>query len=241
MKNFLKKSFVIGITFIVIGGVLLFLIDKVVMPNYVASPEVKLPNLIGQHKQVAIETLKNLGLNPVIKGTRYDVNFPKDHIMFQNPAGNTNVKIHRNVYLFVSGGEPLVKLPDLTGKTLRDAKITIERLGLGIKNIEKVRSEFPADIVVEQEYPEGSVLEKGDSIVIKISVGPKIGMIRVPNLLGKSLKKAKRILRNNSLMLGKISYQKSPNLLPNTVIDQYPSENKLVAVGDSVDVIVTRN
>lgn len=220
---------------------MLFLFDKVIMPKYVEAPEVKLPDLVGKHINEATTLLKELELNPVIKGTRYDENFPKDHVMFQNPPGNSNVKVHRNIYLFVSGGDPLVKMPDLEGKTLRDAKITLERLGLEIKRIEKVRSEYPADIVVAQEIPVGSNLAKGDSILIKVSVGPKVGMIRVPNLLGKSLREGKRVLRNNSLKIGKITYQFSPNLLPNTIIDQYPSENKLVAIGDSVDVFVTRN
>lgn len=237
----LKKSFFALITLVVVGGVTLFLLDKVVMPNYVEAPEVRLPDLIGKHKTEALEVLKKLELNPVIKGTRYDENIPKDHIIFQNPPGNSVVKIHRNVYFYVSGGDPLIKVPNLIGKTLRDAKISIERLGLAIRKIEKVRSEYPADIVVEQEFPEGENLAKGDSITIGVSIGPKLGMIRVPNLLGKSLREAKRILRNNSLQLGKINYQKARNLLPNTIIDQYPSENKLVAVGDSVDVFVIRN
>ncbi len=241
MKKIFKKTIWILVSLVVAGGVFLFVADKFIMPNYVESPEVKLPDLVGKHKQEALNILEQLGLNPVIKGTRYDDSFPKDHVMFQNPSGNTNVKIGRNVYLFISGGEPLVKMPDITGKTLRDAKITIERLGLNISAVEKIRSEYPADIVVEQEFPEGTNLSKGDSITIKISVGPKVGMIRVPNLLGKPLKRGKRILRNNSLRLGKINYQLSPNLLPNTIVDQYPSENKLVAIGDSVDVIVTRN
>ncbi len=237
----IKKAFITILSLIIFGGVFLFAVDKYIMPNYVEAPEVKVPNLVGKHKEEAIKILESLKLTPVIKGTRYDINFPKDHIMFQNPSGNTTVKENRNIYLFVSGGEPKVKLPDLIGKTFRDAKITVERLGLKFSEIKKVRSEYPADIVVEQEFPPDTSLAKGDSLSISISVGPKLGMIRVPNLLGKSLNRGKRILRNNSLQLGKITYQKIPNLLPNTIVDQYPSENKLIAVGDSVDVVVTRN
>jgi beta-lactam-binding protein with PASTA domain len=241
MKKFLKR-FSIGATIFIVLIVGLFIaLNDYIMPAYVDSPEAKVPDLIGKPKEEAFKILESMQLQPVLQGTRYDENFPKDHVMFQNPRAGRNVKIHRRVYLYISGGEPLIKLPNLVGKTLRDAKITLERLGLAVHKVKKVRSEFPPDIVVDQQFPEGTNLAKGDSIDIKISLGPQIGMIRVPNLLGKTLRQGRRLLRRNSLRIGKINYQKSPNLLPNTIIDQYPSENKLVNVGDSVDVFVTKN
>ena len=66
-------------------------------------------------------------------------------------------------------------------------------------------------------------------------------MIRVPNLLGKSLFEAESILKNNSLKLGSRTYINSPSLLPNTVVDQQPSESALIKVGDSVNVVLTQN
>ncbi len=241
MKKLLKR-FAMGSTIFIVLVVGIFIaLNNYIMPAYVKSPEVKIPDLVGKQKEEAFNILKALNLQPVLQGVRYDENFPKDHVMFQNPPAGREVKIHRRVYLLISGGEPLIKMPNLTGKTLRDAKITLERLGLAVNRVFKIRSEFPAGIVVDQQYPEGTNLTKGDSIDIKISLGPQVGMIRVPNLLGKTLNRARRILSRNSLKIGKVTYQKSPNLLPNTIIDQYPSENKLVSIGDSVDVIVTKN
>jgi serine/threonine-protein kinase len=132
-------------------------------------------------------------------------------------------------------------MPSLLGKTVRDAKITVERLGLVIDTLLNVRSEFPAKTVVEQSINEGEFLAKGDSVTLKISIGPQVGMVRVPNLISKSLAEAERILRELSLRIGKKTYLASPNLLPNTVIDQYPSEDKLVSYGDSVDVVLTQS
>ncbi len=240
MKKFFKKLLIFTTIILIIIVGLFFFINDYLMPHYVDSPQVKVPNLIGRNKDEAVKILKAEKLNPIIQGVKYTVKFPKDVVMFQNPKPNSTVKIKRRIYLLISGGEPKIKMPNLVGKTLRDSKITLERLGLAVHNVKKVRSEFPRDIVVEQEFPEGTNLFKGDSVDISVSVGPKLGMIRTPNLLGKSLKRARRILRRNSLKLGKITYQSSPNLLPNTVIDQYPTENKLLSIGDSVDVVVTR-
>ena len=66
-------------------------------------------------------------------------------------------------------------------------------------------------------------------------------MVRVPNLIAKSEKEAEKILRGNNLHLGIRTYIDSPTLLPNTIISQYPSQDYLVAIGDSVDVVVAKN
>lgn len=236
-KKYIKYPIILIAVFIVI----LILFDKLFMPWYVSGEEVEVPNFVGQHKDLAIEEFKKLDLEPVEQGPKYDENIERDHIIFQSPEAGSTVKKGRRVYLYISGGDPLIKMPALLGKTVRDAKITIERLGLAVDTLMDVRSEFPAKTVVEQSIEEGEFLAKGDSVSLKISIGPQVGMVRVPNLISKSLSEAEKVLRELSLKIGKKTYLSSPNLLPNTVIDQYPSEDKLVSYGDSVDVVLTQS
>lgn len=241
MKKFILKSISVVIILIVGSIGVLLAADKLFFPWYVDRPEHVVPDVTGMHKDEAIKLLNENKLNYVLEGPKYDSRFSKDHVILQNPLPGKIVKENRRVYLFISGGDPLIKMPSLVGKTKRDAKISVERLGLVIDTLMNVRSEFPSDLVVEQIPEEGEKIPKGSGVSLSISVGPRIGMIRVPPLLGKSLKEGTKLLRNNSLRLGKINYMASPNWLPNTIIDQYPSEDKLVNVGDSVDVLVTKN
>lgn len=240
MKKILKKIIFIPLAALVIFLALILLIDKVAFPWYVSAEQFEVPSVVGKNKEEAVKLLTDLGLNPILEGPRYDAEYPKDHVIFQKPNSGVVVKEGRRIYLFISGGESLIKVPTLFGKTYRDTKITIERLGLILGEVEEVRSEMPAGRIIEQEPVEGIDVPKGTEVKLKVSVGPKIGMIRIPNLLGKSLKEAEALLRRNSLRFGKTTYLTSPSLLPNTVIDQYPGENKLVAVGDSVDVVLTK-
>lgn len=240
MKYLKKKIIIIPLSIFAAIFVVLIFFDWLVLPWYVSAPEIEMPNLINKHKVEAINILKSKNLNPIEQGPKFDENVPKDRIIYHRPRAGTIIKEGRRVYLFVSGGEPLLKSPILVGKTFRDAKITIERLGLVLGNVENVRSEFAANTVIEQDPKEDSNIEKGTTINLKVSVGPRVGMIRVPNIYGKSLTEAGQILRSNSLKVGRVNYQVSPNLVPNTVIDQIPSEGKLLSVGDSVDVWVTK-
>ena len=149
--------------------------------------------------------------------------------------------MNRRVQIVVSGGNPLTKMPYLLDKTLRDAKVTIERMGFILNDVTEVKSEEKANTIVEQYPKEGTNLQKGTKVKLKISVGPNIGMVRVPDLVGETFKEAKLILQRNSLIVGKINYQESKNLLPNTVVAQYPAKNKLITIGESVDIFITKS
>ena len=212
------------------------------MPWLVSSEEVVVPNVIGLDKKQAEQLLGNLNLNPIIRGPRYDNNNPKpeNQILMQRPAAGSTVKVNRRIYIFYSGGAPKIAMPDLKNKTLRDAKVTLERLKLVLGNVEEERSEKPANTIIEQSYDPDVQLEKGSVIDLVVSYGPKLGQIRTPSLLGLSLGRAKKILAQSSLHIGKVTYFRSANLVANTINEQYPSEGSLIAVGDSVNITVTR-
>lgn len=241
MKKLLKKIIGIPLALLFVVIVLVFVFDSYVMPWYVQAEEYVVPKVVGLELEKAKQNLEQKKLKPIESSQKFNENFPEGFVIHQVPQQGSIVKEGRRVYLVVSSGDPLVTMPNLIGKTMRDAKITIKRLDIEIDTLEEVESEMPANTVVEQEYEVGTQVPKGTAIDLRVSVGPKIGMIRVPNLLGKSYSEAQNILRNFSLRVGQVNYQKSPNLLPNTVIDQYPTQDKLIRVGDSVDIIITRS
>ncbi|MCX6173709.1 MAG: PASTA domain-containing protein [Ignavibacteriales bacterium] len=226
----------------VFGGILIFLlvIDYIILPLYVSGSEHQIPNVIGKQKDEAIKILEDAGLNPIIQTSRFDQKYQRDHVIFQNPSPNMAVKTNRRVYLTISGGDPQIKMPSLVGKTIRDATVTLERLGLSIGKVDSVESEFPAGIIVEQQFLQGKEISKGSAVNFKLSIGPQVGMVRVPSLFGQTLSEAEKILKNNSLRVGNKVYIFSQNYLPNTVVDQYPSINTLTKIGDSVTVTLTR-
>lgn len=228
------------IILVIIAGAL-FVIDYVVLPYYVSGKELKVPEVVGKHKEEAIKILQDANLNPIVQTSRFDQQYQKDHVIFQKPAPGSSVKENRRIYLTISGGEPLIKMPLLISKTVRDAMVTLERLGLSLGKIDSVESEFPPNTIVEQQYFEGRELAKGTNVNVKVSIGPMVGMIRVPNILGRSLAEAENILKSHSLKIGVRTYIHSASLLPNTVVDQQPGENTLVNIGDSVNVVLTQS
>jgi serine/threonine-protein kinase len=211
------------------------------MPIYVSGKESQIPNVLGKNKNEAIKILEDEGFNLIEQTSRFDQKYQKDQVIFQKPFAGTVVKQNRHIYLTISSGEPLLTMPALVSKTLRDAQVILEKMGLTVGKIDSVESEFPPNTIVEQQYFEGKEIPAGSSVSLKVSLGPKVGMIRVPNILGRSLTEAENILRESSLKIGNRTFISSPTLLPNTVVDQQPSENALIDAGDSVNVVLSRS
>ena len=241
MKPWIKKILIWSISIFTFFAVLVFITDVFIMPSYVESEEVVVPLLVGKHQDEAEKLLEDSKLSAIKEGPRYSDEIPEDHVLYQRPEAGSIVKVNRSVYIVISGGNPLTKMPYLLDKTLRDAKVTIERLGFILGEVTEVKDEAEVNTIVEQYPKEGTNLQKGAKVKLKVSVGPNIGMVRVPDLLGLSFKEAENLLNKNSLVVGKINYQSSKNLLPNTIVAQYPAKNKLLNVGESVDLFITKS
>jgi beta-lactam-binding protein with PASTA domain len=234
--NYKKIALIIGI---IVAVILLF--DLIIMPWYVSADEVTVPKVLGLNQEAAIDKLSENNLDAIIAGERYDEKYPKGTVIFQKPLVGSVVKEGRRIFLFVSSGVPMVKVPSLKGRLLRDAKLTLERMDLALGDTTMVESEEPKLTVLEQGYYSGREVKRGTRVSLTLSAGKETGLISVPDVIGKTLSQAEKILVENKLTLGRLNYQPSFSLLPNTIIDQYPSKDTFVKEGTSIDLFVTKD
>lgn len=223
---------------ILISIILVF--DFILLPLYVSGSELMVPNVVGMTEEEAFQTLEDDNFNPSIADTSFGVSLPPGRVFLQKPESGKIVKEGRTVYLFISGGEQLISVPLLKGKSVGDARLSLERIGLKLGSIEEMASTHPKDMVFDQQFAEGTNLRKGQSVGISVSIGKGGGDIEVPDLIGKSLTEARIILSDSSLTVGKINYQISSTLLPNTVLDQYPAPGNKLNSGNTVDLFITK-
>jgi len=227
-----------------LGGIIVFflIVDKLILPWYVSSPEVKVPKVVGLKEDDAVRILKDADLSPIVSDTTYDERFPKGSVIVQKPMSGDVVKKGRRVYVFISGGEPYVSVPILKGRSLKEAKLSLERVGLKLGQVTEMPSENSKNVIFDQQFANGTPLRKGESVGITVSIGIVAeGDITVPDLIGKSLTDAEKLLADSSLKVGKVNYQASFSLLPNTILDQYPSKGNKVNKGTVVDLFVTKS
>ena len=222
--------------------ILFILVDNVILPLYVNTGGVStIPSVVGMDYENAFRLLDSLGFEPRKGDSRLDKNHPAGTVIIQNPHSGSVVKSGRRIYLTLSAGEIKVTVPNLLGKTLRDSKFALERVGLKLGAVEYDSSEeFPMNTVMEQRIPSGVKVKRDIYVSIVMSTGSAADKISVPDLTSKSLKAAMEMLKSIGLEIGNVSYIVSPDLLPNTIVDQYPRAGEMAARTQTIDLIVVR-
>ena len=216
--------------------------NDLLMPWYVNQRGIRcVPSVVGLQFDEAVQKLTAVGL----EGRKGDVRMDRDHpagvVIAQNPIANDTVKAGRRVYLVVSGGEIQVSVPNVRGRTVRDARFALEHEGLKLGGIEYEPSEeFPMGTVVEQHPGPGSRVKRDMYVSVVVSQGSSSEKVAVPDVTGKMLADAESILAAAGLRPGNVTYVPSLDLLPNTVIDQFPRVGEMIQNGKAVDLIVVQ-
>jgi len=228
-------------------GILLifyFLMDKIIMPVYTRHGQaIQVPDLTNLFYEDARDQLKRLDSQIIEDAKKFDPSntFPIGTIMAQNPRPGATVKTGRRIYVVVSKGEPLIEMPDLQGRSERNAIFIINNLGLELRNAIYEHSEFYHEGVVSgQSVPAGSEIKFTTSIDIVVSLGRLPDQFIVPNVLGRSLNEAQKIISQAGLTVGQITYRDESDLLPETVVQQSIEADQQVNRGDALDLVVSK-
>ena len=217
------------------------LMNWVVMPWYVNDGgTVTVPDVDRMKADIAKEVLDTMGLQFELGGTK-ESKLPPNTVLSQNPEAGTVVKHGRRVYLIVSGGVSKASVPDLHGHTLLEAQFMLERAGFRLGSVATDTSgDFPPNVVMSQSVSPNTMVATGSPVSIVVSTAaPSAGQISVPDFVGQPLAVAQKEILNSGLVLGRISFQANPKLVPNTVLEQYPRAGEIVSKGSRVDLFVS--
>lgn len=237
LKQFKKPAIALAILLL-----LFYVFNNIIMPRYVQQGKTtKVPNVVGKPLEQAIKLLSDAGLSGNKAETRTDKQYPEGTVVVQNPPADAEVKFGRGIYLTVSGGEPLVVVPGLRGLTLRAATFSLEKSGLALGTIRyEVSEEYPQGNVIDQDTPENTRVPNGRVVNLVVSQGKSGDQVPVPDLAKRTFSEAEKLVILAGLRVGNITYQVNADLLPNTVIDQFPKAGQMVPTGQAIDLVVAQ-
>ncbi len=130
-----------------------------------------------------------------------------------------------------------LKVPDLTGQTVEEAKANLESLGLSLEEGDKVYdSEHEAGLIVSQSPDAEANVKKGRIITVSISKGAKEGA--VPNLIGKSYEDAVFLIEKYGFKVGNVTIGES-SMPKDTVISQTPDAGDETKPGTTIKFVVS--
>ncbi len=203
-----------------------------------APVEVEMPTVVGSDIDTARNALTALGLNVLVDFQESDT-IASGIVMSADVQPGTKVLSGTNVNLMVSSGTDSVEMPDVTGKPISEAKLTLELSGFTVMAEEASSDEVPQGYVISQNPDPGVMAAKGVAVTITVSVGPTDVKVKVPGIIGLEEADATVTLIENDLSIGHITYVPSDTYPEGTVCSQSIAEGSFVGQSTVVDFEVS--
>lgn len=149
------------------------------------------PSIPGAGERSVVEDeLRRRTFEPVEGGTAFSTTVPEGGVAALDPAPGTVLPVGSEVKLVMSKGSPPVTLPDLSGRTVDEARRILDDAGLTVGEIREV---FDADVdgglVAGTDPAEGDEVNAGGTVTLLVS-----DAVKVPSLLGRSVGSAREEL-----------------------------------------------
>lgn len=134
------------------------------------------------------------------------------------------------------GGNTVI-VPDLEGKTLKQAQALAEEVGFEIEEGNQVNDpDIEEGCVVSQTPEANSTAKEGTTIRVNLSKGPSTG--QVPNVIGETEESAREILAASGFKVGDVSPGESERD-EGEVCEQSPAADSTAPEGSTVDLVIS--
>jgi serine/threonine-protein kinase len=157
---------------------------------------------------------------------------PVDFVITSKPAPGAKAAVGSTVTLVVSTGPKQIKIPDVTGDTLDQARAELTAAGFnGQAELFEPSATIPKDQVTRTDPPKNSKTPASTVIHIYVSTGPST--VTVPQEVGKTKAQANNDLVHKGFIVQTIE---QPSTAGNVgkVIDQTPAGGTQAAPGSTV-------
>ena len=238
IPKFAKLTILI-VVFLVVAGASAYLTLTLIIKS---EDTVIVPDLVGKDVVTALEQLTNLQLNTKVNGSEYNRQFPKNHITFQEPKPGSEIKKDRDIRIIISKGPKNLIMPNLISLSERQAQMIMEENGISqghlthtyFKTVEK-------NHIIDQVPPAGTVIPRGTSVDLLVSMGPQPAAYQMPKLTGLSLDKAVLMIEKTHLTVGDIRSQFDKHNPHNVIINQEPPAGYRTREKGAVSLVINRD
>jgi len=203
-----------------------------------SKPPVEVPDLVGVNLEEAEALVAERGLKVrVVSETHHQMQ--TGLIVSQDPAANRTVRRGREIKVVVSKGAETVHVPNVIGKSRREAEIILEEARLQLGGIyTELSSDVPKDRVVRQKPAPSMVIQKGASVDLYLSLGPDYDKVEVPNFIGRRLVDVQARLASLGLVFE--SYELEHSSYPEgQILDQQPPPGSIVPLGTPLKFVIS--
>lgn len=204
-------------------------VDIIVSKGPKLTDTATVPDVVGLSPEEAEEVLADAMFIPMPGKQVYSDTVEPGKVCAQSIKANSDATILSVVTYDTSLGKEQVSVPDVTGKTAKDARNALNKAGLGVDTTTSYNDKVAKDSVISQSVAKGTKVTKGTIVTLELSLGPKPATtVPVPNILSYTRDDAIRALESAGLDW---DYSGDEN---GTVVSVRPAPNTQVEPGRTV-------
>ena len=210
---------------------------------FVRSGVIAVPDLHGASLGDAQALVSDAGLRlEWSEDARYDESVPAGHVIRQRPRAGSLVKRGTLVRATASLGQEVVEVPDVSGRALQAAQVTLASQGLSLGKVGNVFSttEKPGT-VVNQDPVVGTNVSRGQAVDLYLSLDSKGAIFVMPDLVYRRYTDVRRYFESKDMRLGSIKFEAYEGIAPGVILRQYPQPGHPLRRFDVISLVVTQD
>lgn len=225
-----------------VGFVFVYFIPQFVT---VQTQTVTIPDVENLELQKAEMIMDKKGLKILVEDEKFHPTTKKNRVIYQKPAAGETAEKGSTVRIVLSKGpseeikegEEII-IPSVIGFDLNQAKVYLAERGLVVGIVDEEESEQAKNIVLRTVPEPGKKVTA--EVPIRLVVSSGAGKVAVPNVKGKSEYRARLLLEESGLEMGRKSYTTSGEHAFDIIIYQSPQPGVMVDKGSKVNVTINR-
>ncbi len=204
---------------------------------FILGQKATVPNVVGMDINEATALLEDAGFTVVTLESTDDV-VEENKVIFQDIPAYTNLDSSEvgKIVLTVSKGVLDLTVPDVIKMPLEEAKRTLTDMGFEVTVSEDYHEDYRKGLVISQSIRARTVAQKGSVINIVVSKG--IAMVQVPDIKGKSVTEAKKLLLSTGIRL-QTEFKESSSVKADVIISQSIKAGETVASSSTLTAVVS--
>ena len=203
------------------------------------SKNIEVPPLVGENKEVADEMCSKRNLVMEVVSKENSDEYPENTVIRQSIDAGEKVAKKTVIEVVISSGEKEVTIESVEGMDEDAAKKTLKAQGF---------TDFTVDSEYSDKWENGVVIGTNPAAGEKVTVDTKITLIvskgaqkkDVPDLRGKTVSEAQKLLASAGLEDGGSSEQYSDKYEAGLIISQSVTPGSKVSSGTSVSYVVSK-
>jgi len=228
-----------GVIAVFVLGMAIF--NFVILPVLTGRGDIVIvPDLSGRPLETAEEACRERGLNLMVTGERFSSEMPAGHVLEQDPSPGEGLKGRRTVKVVTSSGVQLETVPDLAGKSLREAELALESARLSRGSLSRVFVHEAGPHRVAATSPQGgSPAPAGSRVDILLFMTGEPAVYMMPDLRGKDLQFVRQRLERGGFHVTRVVSRRDETKFPGTILSQNPAAGYSIKEGGTIELVVS--